>query len=90
VQEHLERLARELICPRFEVVARWAGVMGFSPSGLPTVRAGEGGGVSRESGRVWFCGGFTGHGMSMGHLTGRAAARAVLGGEGFALGGRRF
>jgi gamma-glutamylputrescine oxidase len=90
VQEHLERLARELICPRFEVVARWAGVMGFSPSGLPTVRAVEVGGVSRESGRVWFCGGFTGHGMSMGHLTGRAAARAVLGGEGFALGGRRF
>jgi glycine/D-amino acid oxidase-like deaminating enzyme len=60
---------------RFEIVARWSGAMGFSPDGLPLV-----GPVVRDwrSGRVWFCGGFTGHGMSMAYRTAACAIGAML------------
>jgi gamma-glutamylputrescine oxidase len=73
VQGRLEGYLRELVTDRYEVVARWSGVMGFSPDGLPVV------GPTAEDGRVWVCGGFTGHGMSLGHLAGRRAAAALLG-----------
>jgi glycine/D-amino acid oxidase-like deaminating enzyme len=75
VQARLEQWARELITDRFEVIARWSGIMGFSPDGMPIVRQTRDGG-----GRVWFCGGLTGHGMSMGHLTARHAVGAMLDG----------
>lgn len=75
VQARLEQWARELITDRFEVIARWSGIMGFSPDGMPIVRPTRDGG-----GRVWFCGGLTGHGMSMGHLTARHAVGAMLDG----------
>lgn len=74
VQERLEQWARELITPRFTVTARWSGIMGFSPDGLPIVRPCD------PAGRVWFCGGLTGHGMSMGHLTARHAVGVMLDG----------
>ncbi len=75
VQDRLERWAGELITDRYEVIARWSGIMGFSPDGLPIVRP------TRDGlGRVWFCGGLTGHGMSMGHLTARHAVAAMLDG----------
>lgn len=76
VQDRLEQWARELITDRYEVTARWSGIMGFSPDGMPIVRARDGTG-----GRVWFCGGLTGHGMSMGHLTARHAVRSMLDGS---------
>ncbi|MBX3385836.1 MAG: FAD-binding oxidoreductase [Phycisphaeraceae bacterium] len=76
---------------RERVIARWAGTMGFSESGLPIitpVREGAGSlpieGASGASGSdqsVWFCGGFTGHGMSMGFKTAQAAVGVVCFGE---------
>lgn len=61
------------------VVARWAGTMGFSPDGLPLAGpVGElvGSGVFGDA--VWFIGGFTGHGMSLGVATARSAVCAML------------
>lgn len=52
------------------ITARWAGTMGFSETGLPIIAPIPG----LETDRVWFCGGFTGHGMSMAC---RAAKEAV-------------
>lgn len=75
VQDRLERWAAELITDRYEVIARWSGIMGFSPDGMPIVRPTRDG-----HGRVWFCGGLTGHGMSMGHLTARHAVTTMLDG----------
>lgn len=73
IQGELEAFARGLLRCEFEVVARWAGTMGFSPSGLPIIaRADE------MAGEVWFCGGLTGHGMSLGARTAQAAVRAML------------
>lgn len=82
LQGALEGLAHELFAEgeddrAFEVVARWSGVMGFSPDGMPLV-----GPVREEwngSGAAWFCGGFTGHGMSLGHRTATLAVGAMLG-----------
>lgn len=82
VQSALERFARErlgLKAGAYEIVARWSGTMGFSPDGLPLMGpipdlAGE------REGRVWFCGGFTGHGMSMGFRAAHAAVAAMIDG----------
>ncbi len=68
VQGALESLARELFGEPIRVMARWSGVMGFSPDGLPLI-----GPVDRE-GRLWLCSACTGHGMS---LSCRAAEQAV-------------
>lgn len=73
IQDHLEHWALQLITDRYEVTARWSGIMGFSPDGLPVIRP------CLNSDRVWFCGGLTGHGMSMGHLTARHAVAVMLG-----------
>jgi glycine/D-amino acid oxidase-like deaminating enzyme len=78
VQAELERWARELVTDRFVVTARWSGIMGFSPDGMPIVRACDAG--FGAVGRVWFCGGLTGHGMGMGHLTAKVAVGAMLDG----------
>lgn len=79
VQGAIEEFAGRFLGRRFEVIARWAGIMGFaeggSERGLPIVEAVEG-----FDGRVWFCGGFTGHGMSLGHVTSRRAVGEMLGG----------
>lgn len=77
VQSMIEGYADRLLGPGYEIAARWAGTMGFSPDGMPIL--GPVPGPLGESGRVWFCGGFTGHGMSLGFRTAQAAARAVLG-----------
>ncbi len=79
VQSRLEGFVRELVTDEFEVVARWAGTMGFSPDGLPLVGAAPG--ACGLDGRVWYCGGFTGHGMSMAFETARGAVGAMLGDE---------
>jgi glycine/D-amino acid oxidase-like deaminating enzyme len=59
------------------ITARWSGTMGFSPDWLPLVGPVPG---EWEPGSVWFCGAFTGHGMSLGHRTARACVEAMLSG----------
>jgi gamma-glutamylputrescine oxidase len=58
-----------------DITARWAGIMGFSPDGLPLVGPIEGDWPAHS---VHFCGGFTGHGMSLAHRVSRAAVEAML------------
>lgn len=76
VQADIERWANDLLGGGWQATSRWAGTMGFSRDGLPIVAAAP----SFASGRVWFCGGFTGHGMSMGHKTAELAVAAMLDG----------
>ncbi len=71
VQARLELLAATLYPGGIDVLDRWAGVMGFSPDGLPLV-----GPAGHE--RLWACVGFTGHGMSLGHRTARGAVRDMV------------
>ncbi len=77
VQRALESFASRLLGAAFsadDITTRWSGVMGFSPDGLPLV------GPLPEfpAGNVWFCGGFTGHGMSMGFRTATAAVAGMV------------
>ncbi len=74
VQADLERFAERVLGKRYPIVARWAGTMGFSPDGLPLVGAipGVAGG--------FFCGGFTGHGMSMARRSARSVVELMLDG----------
>ncbi|MCC6284563.1 MAG: FAD-binding oxidoreductase [Phycisphaerales bacterium] len=74
VQHAIEAFATSLFGRTFPVVARWAGIMGFSPDGLPLVGA-----VPGEPG-VFFCGGFTGHGMSLARRCAKAAVAEALDG----------
>ncbi|TVQ61760.1 MAG: FAD-binding oxidoreductase [Phycisphaerales bacterium] len=74
LQGDLDAFVRETFdVGALEVVARWAGTMGFTPSGLPVlgVLGGDG------EGRLGVAAGFTGHGMSLGHLAGREVASAA-------------
>lgn len=73
VQHHIERFLARLIGDQYTVLRRWAGIMGFSPDELPMA------GPLDDAGRVWFCGGFTGHGMSMAFRTATTTTRAMLG-----------
>lgn len=67
---------------RARLKARWAGTMGFSPDGLPLVGPVDDLGASARYGaNVWFCGGFTGHGMSMGYRTAQSAVEGMLEGK---------
>ncbi len=68
VQGALESLARGLFGDPVRVTARWSGVMGFSPDGLPLI------GPVDDDRRLWLCSACTGHGMS---LSCRAADQAV-------------
>ncbi|MBL4590446.1 MAG: FAD-binding oxidoreductase [Phycisphaerales bacterium] len=76
VQEHLESFVRELITDEYTITARWSGIMGFTPDGLPVIGAVPVNGI--DDGKVWFCGGLTGHGMSMGYTTARHSVRVML------------
>ncbi|MBY0111586.1 MAG: FAD-binding oxidoreductase [Phycisphaerales bacterium] len=78
VQGALESFARAMLGYGDEalpITALWAGTMGFSPDGLPLI--GPAGGGSSP----WFCGGFTGHGMSMGYEAAHEAVGAMLEGR---------
>jgi len=77
VQGDIEECAGTLLGGGFEILRRWAGTMGFSPDGLPMVGPVPG---FDPHGRIWFCGGFTGHGMSMGFKTAHVAAAAMIDG----------
>lgn len=78
VQLDIERFARRILGVDYHVFARWAGTMGFSPDGMPLIGPVEG---PWRTGTVWFCGGFTGHGMSLGFRCARAAVEAMLDGR---------
>ncbi len=76
LQAALEDFAQRALGIRGRVVARWAGTMGFTADALPIV---EPVGIDEiDSGRVWFCGGFTGHGMSLGVVTAIDAVARML------------
>jgi glycine/D-amino acid oxidase-like deaminating enzyme len=57
----------------------WSGTMGFSSDGLPLI-----GPIPGASGggdpRLWFCGGFTGHGLSMAYRAAHAVVASMLDG----------
>lgn len=55
------------------IVDRWAGIMGFSADGFPVL------GELPHLGPVVYAAGFSGHGLSLGFVTGRHLARRVLG-----------
>jgi len=81
VQHELEELVAGVFGRSLPVVHRWAGVMGFTETGLPF--AGPVGG--RSGARVWAVAGFTGHGMSLGAEVSCAAVesltRTILGAD---------
>jgi len=64
VHTEIARFAASVLGGRHCIAARWSGIMGFTPDHLPVI--GPVPGVGGSDGRVWFCGGFTGHGMSLG------------------------
>lgn len=77
LQSDLEAFAASILGLNREslhIMSRWSGTMGFSPDGLPLI-----GPVPRwPGGRVWFCGGFTGHGMSMAYRCAKSCVEAML------------
>lgn len=75
VQGALETFARAAYPPLRSkaLVRRWAGVMAFTPDGMPL--AGEDPGMPG----LFYAAGFNGHGMSLGFVTGRWLARRALG-----------
>ncbi len=89
VQNHLEEFIRELVTTDYVVTARWSGTMGFTRDALPVIGAVDPAQCPGD-GRVWFCGGLTGHGMSMGYKTGRHAIRVMIEGERTMFGLDRF
>lgn len=76
VQNALESFARAMLGydkhEPLPITSRWAGTMGFSPDGLPLI------GPIAPNSPIWFCGGFTGHGMSMGFKAAHEAIDAML------------
>lgn len=79
VQSRLESFVRDLITSEYDITARWSGIMGFSPDGMPIIAQ-----VpihTLDNKNIWFCGGLTGHGMSMGYQTARHAISVMLDGQ---------
>jgi gamma-glutamylputrescine oxidase len=72
VQQDLERFAESRFGKRFPVKARWSGTMGFTPDHLPLI-----GPIPNHNNRLHFCGGFTGHGMSLAHKATQLAAQLL-------------
>ena len=62
IQEHLDRKLSELD-PGAEVTNRWAGIMGFTETGLPLVGPLDG------MKNVYTCAGFNGHGMGFAFMS---------------------
>jgi gamma-glutamylputrescine oxidase len=90
VQHDLEEFAcRVLGLARADlnVTSRWSGTMGFTPDWLPAIGPVPG---PWQPGAVWFCGGFAGHGMSIGRRCAQAAVAALLDGEESPFPLRRF
>ena len=70
IQQHLEGAARELGATG-EVTHRWAGIMGFTESGLPMA------GLLEGMPNVYLCAGFTGHGMGFAFMTAKQVAESI-------------
>lgn len=86
VQSALEAFASRVLGGEVRVSARWAGIMAFTPDGLPIV-----GPVGKRLGpRVWMIAACTGHGMSMGFRTARLGVAEMLGGAELGFGPGRF
>jgi len=69
VQTHLPALKDK------KVSHRWAGVMGFSKDGEPQV------GALPEDNQVFFCGGYTGHGIGLAFHTAKKTVDLIFGRE---------
>lgn len=79
VQQGLEEFASRLLGGKVEVASRWAGTMAFTPDGLPIIGPIDAEGRPADvTSPLWFCGGYTGHGMSMGFKCAHAAVDAML------------
>lgn len=73
VQEGLEKILRGRVGVQAEVTHRWAGIVGYTASGLPLVREVHPG--------VWVIGGYCGTGNILGVLCGRGVAQLVVAGR---------
>jgi len=75
VQGALERFVQESYPALADrpIARRWAGVMAFTPDGLPRIGSAPG------MPGVVYAAGFNGHGMSLGFVTGRHLARLAAG-----------
>jgi glycine/D-amino acid oxidase-like deaminating enzyme len=71
LQHHLDAQLRDLGVAT-PVTHRWAGIMGFSPDGLPLV------GRAPGCRRLHVCGGYTGHGMGFAVNAGMALTRWLV------------
>lgn len=74
IQAHLDAHLRLLGAGGLQITHRWAGIMGFTPDGLPLVGA-----VPGASG-VFVCGGYTGHGFGFAAECARRLAAQLKGG----------
>ncbi len=74
IQASLESFLHELAGEEVEVTHRWAGIFGLTQDMLPLVGA-----VPGRDGRVWFAGGYSGHGNVLGFACGELVADALLG-----------
>jgi glycine/D-amino acid oxidase-like deaminating enzyme len=72
VQGHIGRFI-ERIAPTATVEQRWAGLMGFTPDGLPLV------GRLPGSERIWLAGGYNGHGNGLALRAVEAVADGIAG-----------
>ncbi len=75
VQGAIETFAARILEKRYPVITRWAGTMGFTANALPVITP-----IPALGKRAWFCGGFTGHGMSLAHKTAHAGVAQMLDG----------
>ena len=76
IQHELEAFARHTLRLEGDIIARWAGTMGFTPDGLPLV--GPVATPDLPERALWLCAGFTGHGMSLAARTARACVHELL------------
>ncbi|MCB0376952.1 MAG: FAD-binding oxidoreductase [Bdellovibrionales bacterium] len=67
VQKHLPRFKDK------KITHRWAGIMGFSQDGEPMI------GALPEDNQVFFCGGFTGHGIGLAFHSGKCLSDLIFG-----------
>jgi gamma-glutamylputrescine oxidase len=70
IQEHLDGKLEEM-SPGAEVTNRWAGIMGFTETGLPLAGPVEG------MQNVYTCAGFNGHGMGFAFMTAKGLVESI-------------
>lgn len=73
VQDALEHRLRDVLGVHAPITHRWAAIVGYTASGLPT--------VSEARPEVWAIGGYCGTGNVVGSLLGRGLARWKVGGD---------